>query len=110
MSAPASRPLRQPEQFGRLWWLPSDGQGNGLNDTAWAPLAIVDAGIVPALLAELRAAGVPAFAAPVTRRPTHHRQSGLAEGRCHLLVGTSRYSQAEETLRVQLPVLLRQAR
>jgi len=122
MSASASRPLRQPERLGLLWWLPPGGQGNGLTDAAWAPVADVDAAIVKALLAELRTAGVPAYAAPVTRRPPaarRSRQAGQARqtpgttaaGLCHhIWVGTSRYSQAEETLRVRLPVLLSQAR
>jgi len=35
MSASASRPLRQPERLGLLWWLPPGGQGNGLTDAAW---------------------------------------------------------------------------
>ena len=110
MSAPASQPLHQPERFGRLWWLPSHGQGNGLDDAAWAPVADVDAAIVPALLADLRDAGVPAYAAPVTRRPSARRNPDPAERRCHVWVGTSRYGQAEETLRVRLPALLSQAR
>jgi len=105
-----------------LWWLPHGGQGNGLTDAAWAPVADVDADIVKALLGELRTAGVPAYAAPVTRRPQPARRSRQARqarqapgttaaGRCyHIWVGTSRYSQAEETLRVRLPVLLSQAR
>lgn len=112
MSASASRPLRQLERFGRLWWLPSNGEGNGLSDTAWAPLADVDAAVIPALLAELRAAGVPAYAAPVARRlrPARQRSARHGERLYHLWVGTSRYGVAEETLRTKLPVLLRQHR
>jgi hypothetical protein len=100
MSASASRPLRQPERFGLLWWLPPGGHGNGLTDAAWAPVADVDVAIVRALLAEFRTAGVPAYAAPVTVAGLYYR----------IWVGTSRYSQAEETLRVRLPVLLSRAR
>jgi hypothetical protein len=38
MSASITRLLHQPERFGRLWWLPSGGEGNGLSDAAWAPI------------------------------------------------------------------------
>lgn len=108
MTAMAARPLPQPERFGLLWWLPRTGDGNGLSDTAWAPIADVDARVVPALLAELRAAGVPAFAAPATRRP-QVRQAAAEPGRHRVWVGTSRYCAAEETLRIKLLDLLRQA-
>lgn len=104
MAASASRPVHQPERFGRLWWLPSHGTGNGLSDNGWAPIADIDAEIVRALLAELRAAGVPAHAAPVTRRPGS--RTPAPRPRCRLWVGTSAYSRAEEILRVRLPVLI----
>jgi hypothetical protein len=107
MAASASRPVHQPERFGRLWWLPSHGTGNGLTDAGWAPVADVDAAIVTPLLAELRAAGVPAHAAPVTRRPGRSRpRTPPGAPRYRLWVGTSAYSRAEELLRVRLPVLL----
>ncbi len=108
MPASASRPLRQPERFGRLWWLPGRGEGNGLDDTGWAPLAVGDVGIIRALVAELAAAKVPAFAAPVTGRPSRRRGRPAAD-RYQLWVGTSRYSRAEDILRVKLPALLRTA-
>ena len=108
MTAMAARPLPQPERFGLLWWLPCTGEGNGLSDIAWAPIAEVAARVVPALLAELRAAGVPAFAAVATR--LRSAGQGAAEpGRHCVWVGTSRYCAAEETLRIKLPALLRQA-
>jgi hypothetical protein len=112
MPASASRPLHQPERFGRLWWLPSRGTGNGLSDAGWAPVADIDARIVTPLLAELRAAGVPAHAAPVAGRPGRPRRRSDAsdEPRCRLWVGTSAYSRAEEVLRTRLPVLLERAR
>jgi hypothetical protein len=105
MPASTSRPVRQPERFGLLWWLPLGGRGNGLTDAGWAPVADVDGAVVTALLAELQRAGVPAYAAPLTRRP----KPG-AWPRYQVWVGTSRYSQAEETLRVRLPALLSRAR
>ena len=111
MSASASRPLHQPEQFGRLWWLPSRGTGNGLSDAGWAPVADIDVRIVTPLLAELRAAGVPAHAARITGRPSRPRPRGKPshEPRYRLWVGTSAYSRAEEVLRIRLPVLLQRA-
>jgi hypothetical protein len=109
MSASASRPHRQPERFGRLWWLPDQGEGNGLDDSGWAPLAVADSGIIRSLVAELRVAGVPAFAAPVTHRPARRpsrRSQRTRSDRYQLWVGTSRYSRAEDVLRVKLPALL----
>ncbi len=112
MSASASRSPHQPERFGRLFWLPSRGVGNGLSDTGWAPIADIDVRVVTALLAELRAAGIPAHAAVVTGRPRRPRRRDEASGEqcCRLWVGTSGYSRAEELLRTRLPVLLARAR
>ncbi len=95
MSAPASRPFRQTGKFGRLWWLPAGGEGNGLDDAGWAPIADIPAHIAGRLLADLHDAGVPAY----TARVTGQRQ-------WRLWVGTSRYGAAEEVLRVRLPALL----
>lgn len=115
MSASASRSVHQPERFGRLWWLPSRGTGDGLSDAGWAPVADIDASIVAPLLAELRAAGVPAHAAPVTGRAgrpgrSRPRTEASDAPRCRLSVGTSAYSRAEEVLRTRLPVLLERSR
>jgi hypothetical protein len=110
MSASSTRSLHQPERYGRLWWLPSNGEDNGLGDNAWAPIAEVDVAIVPALLAELRAAAVPAYAAPVTFRSGHRSRSWpriTSQQRYRIWAGTSAYSRAEETLRIALPALLR---
>jgi hypothetical protein len=111
MSASASRSQQWPERFGLLWWLPAGGKGNGLTDQAWAPVANVPADLVPDLLAELRAARVPAYAAPAAppRRSSARRAKRRGEGSCHLWVGTSAYSRAEETLRVKLPELVRRS-
>jgi hypothetical protein len=74
-------------------------------------MADVDADLVPVLLAEFRAAGVPAYAAPVRRGPLSRRRARFpAPRRWHVWVGTSRYGRAEEIMRVKLPALLRQAR
>jgi hypothetical protein len=108
MAAPTHRSVDNPEKFGRLWWLPSRGRGNGLSDAGWAPIADVDAFIVMPLLAELRIAGVPAHAAPVRVRPSQLLRGQPAGGaRYRLWVGTSAYGRAEDLLRVRIPVLSR---
>jgi len=104
----AQRSVANPENFGRLWWLPSRGRGNGLSDAGWAPIADVEAFIVAPLLAELRIAGVPAHAAPVPVRPSQLLRGRPASGaRYRLWVGTSAYSRAEDLLRVRIPALSR---
>ena len=111
MSGSASQSIHRVERFGRLWWLPARGAGNGLSDTGWAPIADIDARVVGALLAELRTAGVPAHAAAVTGRPSRSRLRDRAAGErpYRLWVGTSGYSRAEDVLRTRLPVLLERA-
>jgi hypothetical protein len=49
MNVPVSRPAEQYGQRGRLWWLPSGGYGNGLDDDAWAPLLEISEQVVPTL-------------------------------------------------------------
>jgi hypothetical protein len=88
MSASISRPVAQPQRFGRLWWLPSGGISNGIGDDAWAPILEVNADLVEPLLAALRDAGVPGYAA---------RRRGGEPG-FRLWVGSSAYGRAEETL------------
>ena len=111
MSASSARQVQHPERFGRLWWLPPRGTGNGLADSGWAPVADIDPAIAAELLAELRRAGVPAHAAPLTGRPRQSRPREGSRGRQYRLwVGTSAYSRAEEVLRTRLPVLLARTR
>jgi hypothetical protein len=101
MSASISQPVRQPERFGRLWWLPPGGLGNGIDDSAWAPILEVDAGLVAPLLAALRAAGVPAYAA----------STSPALVPCYRIwVGSSAHGRAEETLIAVMPSLIGQPR
>ncbi|HTX80860.1 MAG TPA: hypothetical protein VME44_01680 [Streptosporangiaceae bacterium] len=108
MAASAHRSVDNAENFGRLWWLPSRGRGNGLSDAGWAPIADVDAFIVAPLLTELRIAGVPAHVAPVPVPPSQLLRSQAAgRARYRLWVGTSAYSRAEDLLRVRIPELSR---
>jgi hypothetical protein len=105
MPASVSRPLRRPGQLGRLWWLPANGQGNGLDDAAWAPLIDVTVTAVQPLLAALRTAGVPAYAAPAPRVPSRPGLRAPAGAGFRLWVGTSAYGRAEQALLTLLPNL-----
>jgi hypothetical protein len=98
MSASISRPVQRPQRLDRLWWLPPGGQGNGIDDRAWAPVLEVDADLVPPLLEAFRAAGVPAYAARA-QAALSRRATRTAAARCYRIwVGTSAYGRAEETL------------
>jgi hypothetical protein len=92
MPASISRPVAQPQRFGTLWWLPSGGISNGIDDHAWAPILDVSADLVAPLLAALREAGLPGYAA--RRR--------AAEPSYQLWVGSSAYGRAEEALMKKL--------
>jgi hypothetical protein len=109
MSASVSRPAEQTGRRGRLWWLPSGGCGNGLDDGTWAPVLEISEHVVPALLRILGEAGVPAYAAParsgVSRLSDH---SGRPDG-YRLWVGASFYGQAEMVLVRVMPYLTREA-
>jgi hypothetical protein len=109
--------VRQPQQFGRLWWLPANGRGNGLDDSAWAPLLELSGDLVPAVLAALRGARVPAYAAPAhaapaaaaSRRPRRATRPASAAA-YRLWVGASGYSRAQDVLMTVLPALTRRDR
>ncbi len=107
MPASISRPMLQPERFGRLWWLPSGGLGNGIDDQAWAPILDTAADLVTPLLAALRAARVPAYAADLPAAPSRRMGRDHAAPRCRIWVGTSAHGRAEETLLAVLPSLTR---
>jgi hypothetical protein len=109
MAASVSRPAEQIGRRGRLWWLPADGYGNGLDDEAWAPVLEISERAVPTVLSALGEAGVPAYAAPV--RPAASRlrdHTGQPEG-YQLWVGASAYGRAEMTLVRVMPYLTREA-
>jgi hypothetical protein len=109
MTAPVSRPVAHAGQLGRLWWLPADGYGNGLNDNAWAPVLEISRQIVPTLLDMLRQAGVPAYAAPARPASAQLRESGSQPEGYRLWVGASAYGEAETALISAMPYLARQA-
>jgi len=108
VSTSVSRPVQQLWRFGRLWWLPANGYGNGLDDDGWAPILEVDARITAPLLESFRAAGVPAYAAPV--HPRSHALAAFTERwpAYRVWVGTSAYARAEQTLLSVMPALTRQ--
>lgn len=84
--------------FGRLWWLPANGRGNGLDDDGWvAMLDLGDDELADEVLATLARAGVPAYAAPLFARD---------RGTTRIWVGASAHGRAEATLLATLPALL----
>ncbi len=109
MSASVSRPLPQAGGPGRLWWLPPGGYGNGLDDEAWAPVLEVSQRIVPELLARLREAGVPAYAAPARSAAARLRDHSGQPESYRLWVGASAYGSAEAALVAVMPHLARVA-
>jgi hypothetical protein len=98
--------------LGRLWWLPPGGQGNGLDDDAWALLLEVTPEMVRPVLAALRDARVPAYAAAtspgLSRRARRAARYGGTPG-YRVWVGTSAYGRAQDTLIALLPSLTRPA-
>ena len=110
MSGSVSRPVQQSQQVGSLWWLPVGGEGNGLGDSGWAPIAVVPAALARPLLKAFGAAGVPAYAAPAAPRTRAARRAAAgARNDAQIYVGTSAYGRAEETLLDVLPGLLGRA-
>jgi len=105
MPASASRPARPQDRFERLWWLPPNGRGNGIDDQAWAPVVDVSAGAVTRLLAALRAAGVPAYAASAPGTGARFRLRAPADPRYRIWMGTSAYGRAEQELLTLIPNL-----
>jgi len=109
MSASVSRAVEQARQRERLWWLPSGGYGNGLDDDTWAPVLEVSEQIVPALLRMLGEAGVPAYAAPARSGARRLRDHSRRPEGYQLWVGASAYGQAEMILVTVMPYLAREA-
>jgi hypothetical protein len=109
MAASASRPAERTGRRGRLWWLPSGGYGNGLDDDAWAPVLEVSEQVVPELLRVLGEAGVPAYAAPAHSGASRLRDRRRRPEGYQLWVGASVYGRAELALLRVMPYLAREA-
>ncbi len=109
MNASVSRPAEQTGRRGRLWWLPSGGYGNGLDDDTWAPVLEVSENVVPALLRVLGEAGVPAYAAPARSRASRLSDRSRRPDGYRLWVGASFYGQAEMILVRVMPYLTLEA-
>ena len=103
MTGSVERPISHLGLRGRLWWLPTEGFGNGLEDASWAPILDVDARVISAVLNVLREANVPAFASPSQSVAQRLRRTGGQALSYRLWVGSSRYSAAEATLLRVLP-------
>ncbi len=109
MTAPVSRPAAQPASHARLWWLPAGGCGNGLDDTAWAPVLEVSERVVPAVLGALADAGVPGYAAPAHPPGYRLRDRSRQPETWRLWVGASAHGRAEDVLVAVMPRLVREA-
>jgi hypothetical protein len=109
MSAPISRPAGHSVHPGRLWWLPSGGYGNGLDDTAWAPVLEISEHIVRDVLSALADAGVPGYAAPAQSLGYRLRDRSRRQETYRLWVGASAHGRAEEVLVAVMPRLAREA-
>lgn len=109
MTSSVSRPAEQLGRFGRLWWLPAGGYGNGLDDQAWAPALQISGRIVPQVLDALRDAGVPAYVARVRSPLRSPRDRGWQPESYQLWVGASAYGRAEAALLAVMSLLAREA-
>jgi hypothetical protein len=109
MTAPISRPAEQSARPGRLWWLPPGGYGNGLDDSAWAPVLEISEQIVPDVLRALADAGVPGYAAPAHPPGYRLRDRSRRPETWRLWVGASAHGRAEDVLVAVMPGLTREA-
>jgi len=109
MAASLSRPADQTGRRGRLWWLPSGGLGNGLDDDSWAPVLEVSEQVVLALLRALAEAGVPAYAAPALSGASRLRRRTRRPEGYQVWVGASVYGRAESALIRVMPYLTQEA-
>lgn len=105
MTVPVSRPVPRYGAFGRLWWLPAGGLGNGLDDVSWAPVLEISERVVPNVLTGLRRAGVPAYAAPFGTVADALRDRSERPPGYQLWVGGSAYGEAESALLILMPLL-----
>lgn len=108
MTASTTWTVRDVSRFGRAYWLPANGWGNGLEDESWAALVdVTREDAADLILRRLRHAGVPAYAAGVTRSggPTHRARGD--RHRFRIWVGSGSYGRGETTLLQLLPGLAR---
>lgn len=95
----------------RLWWLPANGFGNGLDDASWAAVLDVDGPSTARLvLSRMFEAGVPAYAAPLPRLESVGHPSGRRRGHheppVRVWVGATRYATAGDVLLEVIPRLI----
>ena len=109
MTASVSRPAERTGRWGRLWWLPAGGYGNGLDDDAWVPVLEVSERVVPTILSVLGEAGVPAYAAPARSGASRLKDRTRRSAGYQLWVGANAYGRAELTLVRVMPYLAREA-
>lgn len=109
MAGSAGIVIRDLQHFGRGFWLPPGGWGNGLDDDSWATILDVRGEhIASLLLMTLGQAGVPAYAAVLHHRPgsrSRGPESGGPEVR--IWVGSAHYGAAETTILQAMPGLLK---
>jgi hypothetical protein len=84
-------------RFGRPYWLPPYGYGNGLDALFWACLAELPQTLVPMVLEALRDQDIPGWAAPV-KVPEQLRWAGDGRAPYRLWVATIWFGGAEEVL------------
>ena len=109
MTASVVRSVAHAGRPGRLWWLPPDGYGNGLDDEAWVPALEISERVIPDVLHGLGEAGVPAYAASARRPGQRLRDHGSRPPGYRLWVGASAYVRAETALAAIMPGLEREA-
>jgi hypothetical protein len=113
MAGSAHHVIRVSNRFPKLWWLPGNGYGNGLEDSAWAAILDVrDESVADWVLAALLDVGAPAYAAALPRQQSR-RSTATRPGRRHMRppvvriwVGASAHATAEETILQRLPALI----
>jgi len=109
MAAPVPRPAARASQPENLGWLPAGGYSNGLNDNSWAPVLVISEQVVPEVLKVLKAAMVPAYAAPTSPAAGWLRDHSGQPADCQLWVGAAAYGRAEAALLAAMPLVARQA-
>lgn len=106
MAGSAHRVVSDRSAFGHAYWLPPGGWGNGLDDDGWVALADVASEYVASLLlAVLRDARVPAYAASLRPPLRARRRNGRRPVR--IWVGAGAYGRAQTTLLSALPEVVR---